>query len=356
MENDSRFYLTPVLAWEAMLSACEEALTSIDCEQYIFEPDEIGERFATLFIKKVAEGVRVRLLVDGIGSYRFIDSPLHTRLTEEGVEVVVFNPPRLFRKPQFSSHFLRDHRKILVVDSRVGFTGGVGISSPMKSWRDTQVRFEGDLAREVQESFETMWGIGLHGGRLHFPKKSSGENSFRILNNSPRLRHRHIYHTLLRGIKAATKYVYLETGYFVPSFRLTHALRKAAKRGVDVRIMLSSVSDVLITDIAARSYFGGLLKAGVKIYRYRNNVFHAKTAVVDDMWALAGSANLDNLSLLLNYESALYGTESSFVREVKEQFIHDMTHADQVILSEWARRPFIERLQELLVWPLRGIL
>ena len=350
-----QFYLNPPNAWEAMIQACENAKATIDFEQYIFQPDEIGERFLKILIQKADQGVQIRLLVDGIGSYNLIDSPLLKQLQNAGAKVLFFNHIHLvWRFYKLVSRFLRDHRKVLVIDSREAFMGGVCIAQNMRSWRDTQVRIEGEFALDIRASFEAMWGIASHRRGLDRAKKPGKESTFQILNNSPR--HRYIYKALLVDIKKSKKYIYLATAYFVPSSRLNRALISAAKRGVDVRIMMPRASDMPIADVAAGLYISRLLKAGVKIHRYRDSMFHAKTGVVDDAWASIGSANLDNLSLLLNYETNIRSTEPKFIAEIKEQFIRDIEHADAIELEAWAARPFFEKCKEFLIVPLRGIL
>lgn len=341
-----QFYLSPPEAWEAMLAACESAQCTIECEQYIFEPDAIGERFADVFVRKVSEGVRVRLLCDGIGSFSLINSPLAKRCEAAGVEIRFYNRVHVWKLRRVMAYVLRDHRKLLVVDSRTGYIGGVGIASYMDTWRDTHMRAEGAVVEEMADSFETMWRVANHERGAHMRTPLVPEPSFRILNNAPRFRHRHIYHLLLRSIAAARTRVYVSTAYFVPSVRLTRALRKAAKRGVDVRI----------ADIAARSYFSRLLRAGVKIYEYQASMFHPKTVVVDDTLGMAGSANIDNLSLLLNYETNLVSTEPQFIAELVEHFENDLPRSREIALPEWKTRSFLQKCKELFVQPLRGIL
>ncbi|MFA6354382.1 MAG: phospholipase D-like domain-containing protein [Candidatus Paceibacterota bacterium] len=349
-----KFYLQPSETWEAMLGDCKRAKKSIDCEQYIFEGDEIGERFIEVFIKKLTDGVRVRLLCDAVGSYGFMGSPLVKRFISAGGQAVFYNPISPWRLKNASSLFLRDHRKILVIDSNIGFTGGMAVSSRMKLWRDTDVRIEGEVARAMDDSFETMWQIALKQEFSSFKNGAETVGDFQVLSNSPRYRQRYIYHALLRAIRFSKKYIYLTTPYFVPSFRLSRALIRAAKRGVEVKILLPFLSDVPIVDVAAGSYFSHLLKKGVKIYRYRDAILHSKTMAVDDTIATVGSANLDNLSLLFNYEMNIFSTEREFVGEIKEQFLEDIKRAEEIVFEEWLERPFILKLKEFLVRPIRG--
>lgn len=356
MQNAWEFYTSPKDAWEAMYAECEAAIISINFEQYLFEPEGIGERFARLFCEKARHGVRVRLLVDGIGSFGFASSPLVEMLREAGVEVRFFNRLHIFKRSKFPSYFLRDHRKLTIIDGRIGFLGGVCIASRMERWRDTHIRLSGSIVEEMLESFETMWNIAVHFRRLHFPRRPLAGQPFRLLDSSPRPQYRDIYQTLLRGITEARSSVYLSTAYFIPSFRMRRALVRAARRGVDVRVILPEHSDVPIADIAAWRYFARLLRAGVRIFRYKKTMFHAKTAVIDDTSALVGSANLDNLSLLLNYEIGVFSAETGFVADVKKQFLGDQGESEELSLPAWQKRPLLQKCKELLVWPIHGIL
>ena len=339
--------------WEAMLLACAKATRSIDCEQFIFEADDIGRQFIDLFVRKARSGVAVRLLCDAAGSYGFMGSKHVRQLKGAGVQVLFYNPFFAWRARNTSSLLLRDHRKILLVDSRVGITGGTAIASRMKGWRDTNIQIEGPAILEMERSFEVMWQISSHHPFAQFPKNKRSGEQFSVLNNSPRLQRREIYHALLNATKMAREYVYLATPYFVPSLRLHRALLRAARRGVDVRLMVPVSSDFRIVDMAGRSFFSHLLKAGVAIYQYQGPLLHAKTAVADDTWAMVGSANLDNLSLLLNYEMSVASGDTAFVAAMKAQFIKDTVSCVQIDYNIWKKRGVIAKLQEYLARSLR---
>lgn len=361
------FFLHSQDAWERMLDDCRNAQVSIDMEQYIFEHDDIGSRFIHILKEKARAGVRVRLLCDAAGSYNLFNSVHVTYLRAHGAEVLFFNPIKPWRINNYSSWFFRDHRKVLVVDSHIGYIGGVGVHQRMHDWRDTQVRIEGPVVHELQYVFDQMWNRTRAGKFFRFSKPftdaeiQNGKPQaltkyFYFLTNSPRFHQRFIYHSLIDAIRNARNYVYLTTPYFIPDLRLVRVLRLAARRGVDVRLIVPDASDHPIVDIATQSYFWIMLKAKVKIYLYRDHVLHAKTVIIDDDWASVGSANLDNLSLLLNYEANLASTNRTFVRELKEHFIADLQRSNEVVLPAWKRRSWVRKLFEAVSWPIHKFL
>jgi cardiolipin synthase len=244
-----------------------------------------------------------------------------------------------------------------VVDGMIGHTGGVGLEDRMEHWRDTNVRAIGPIVAQMQKDFNQMWDL-IPSRKFSdlTPVFHAGE-VFSFLTNSPRFRRRYIYHDLRHAIGKAKKYIYLTSPYFVPSIKIFTALRKAAQRGVDVRILLSESSDVRTADIATGSYFLLALKAGIKIYRYdRSAVFHSKTGIIDDAWGSVGSANIDNLSLLLNFEGNIRSTDSAFIAELKQQFLSDLLNAKLLDKESWAHRPLSRKVLEIISWPIHSIL
>lgn len=350
-----------------MLADCENAQVSIDMEQYIFEHDAIGKRFAAVLAAKARAGIQVRLLCDAAGSSNFLDSAHARHLSASGAEVLFFNPIKPWRVNNYSSWFFRDHRKVLVVDSHIGYIGGVGIHHRMHDWRDTQVRIEGPVVHELGYVFDQMWNRTKEGRFFRFSKPFfAGEQTagkpqaltkyFYFLTNSPRFHQRFIYHSLIEAIRNARRCVYLTTPYFIPDLRLVRVLRLAARRGVDVRLIVPDASDHPIVDIATQSYFWIMLKARVKVYLYRDHVLHAKTVIIDDDWASVGSANLDNLSLLLNYEANLVGTNHLFVAELKQHFMSDLQHSREVLFADWKKRSWVRKMLEAISWPIHKFL
>jgi len=364
--NQWKFFLHAHDAWECMLDDCRNAQVSIDMEQYIFEHDAIGDRFIRIFEQKAREGVRVRLLCDAAGSSNLYNSARVKRLLASGIEVLFFNPIKPWRINNYSSWFFRDHRKVLVIDSHVGYIGGVGVHQRMHNWRDTQVRIEGPVIHELDYVFDQMWNRTKEGKFFRFNKPFfSAEQQtskpqaltkyFYFLTNSPRFHQRFIYHSLIDVIRNAHTCVYLTTPYFIPDLRLVRVLR-LARRGVDVRLIVPNASDHPIVDIATQSYFWIMLKAGVRIYLYRDHVLHAKTVIIDDDWASVGSANLDSLSLLLNYEANLVGTNHTFVSELRGHFMEDLNRSREVIFSDWKKRSWFRKLFEAITWPIHKFL
>ena len=353
---DWKLYSHTHEAWEAMFADCENAKETIDCEMYIFEVAGIGKRFVDLFIKKSLEGVKVRLLLDMVGSYSFYISDLPEELHRAGVEVRFFNPISPWRITNFTSNFFRTHKKLLVIDRKIVHTGGVNISEEMRHWRDSNVRLHGELAEEADHIFARMWRIVEVGKFLPFQKHSVYVKNFSFRTNAPHLRQRFIYNELIDVIRNAKKYVYLTTAYFVPDIRLLRVLRLAARRGVDVRILLPLASDFKSVDLAAQSYFTLLLKAGVKIYRYPHPILHAKTAVVDRAWASVGSFNLDSYSFLFDYELNVVSNSEEFAFELQEAFLKDLEHAHEVKAPEWYKRSFFRKALEIATWPIHKLL
>ena len=352
-----KIYTRPVDAWDSMYADCVAAHECIDIEQFIFAIDAVGKRFFEILRVKRKEGVAVRIICDAVGSFEFLNSEMEKSLASEGIKIKFFNPIKPWRIGNISSWFRRDHRKLLLVDRTIAHTGGLALERRMENWRDTNVRVIGPLVAEMQADFNQMWANIPHRAFAKLrPVFRPGED-FSFLTNSPRFRRRYIYHDLRENIRKAKKYIYLTSPYFVPSIKIFTSLIKAAKRGVDVKLLLSETSDVRIADIATGSFFPLALHAGIKIYLYdRTTVFHAKTGVIDDAWSSVGSANIDNLSLLLNFEGNVKSSDPSFIAEIKRQFENDLAHARIVTKEMWARRPLLIKFFEALTWPIHGIL
>lgn len=356
-----KFYLTGESAWEAMLEACRAATKSIDFEQFIFAFDSVGRRFYDLFIEQARAGVKVRLLLDGGGSYGFYNSKPHRELIKAGIEVKFFSPISPWRLHNLSSFFFRNHRKLLIVDGLVGFTGGVGIEQRMRYWRDTHLSICGPVVAEFSQAFNLMWRTISSGVYKRFRRNWRVVGEFALLINSPRFRQRHIYYEYMRRLRHANRYIYLTSPYFVPSQRLLFWLLRKAKRGLDVRLLLPERSDYDMVDAAGRSYYQLLLNAGVRLYQFpcgfkREQMLHVKSAVVDDNWATIGSANLDNWSFVYNYEANLNSTNSDFISDVRRQFLIDLKNAQEIKAADWSRRSGLQKFYELLTWPFHWLL
>ena len=357
--------------YPAMFAAIRKARDHINLESYIIDDDEIGRQFADLLLEQQARGVQVNVIYDSVGG---LNTPkaFYKRLTDGGIEVLEFNPinPLKAKTPWLINN--RDHRKLLVVDGRTAFIGGINISSVYASgsvvrgtgktagntvaWRDTQVQIEGPVVGELQKLFLGTWekqrGKPL-APKAYFPAlKAQGNEIVRAIGSTPDDPYSLIYLTLISAIGNAEKQVYLTNAYFVPDPQLLKSLSDAAGRGVDVKLILPSHSDSEIVFHAGRSHYSTLLNAGVKIYERTGQLLHSKTAVIDGVWSTVGSTNLDWRSFLDNDEinAVILGRE--FAQRMQVMFAADLTGSEAIDLESWERRSFSLRFKEWMarVW------
>ncbi|MEI6057930.1 MAG: phospholipase D-like domain-containing protein [bacterium] len=355
--------------WEAMLAACEKATKSIDLEQFIFVDDAVGKRFIDVCTQKAADGVRVRFLWDAAGSFSFFGSTLADDLKKKGIKLIFFKTlvPGFFNVHNYRSWYFRNHRRSLVIDGEVGFTGSICMWQKTANWRDMQVEVEGHVVAEMADAFQRMWDRAsgkkllrqekknrrkLNKKKREYIKKYSSRDTTEFIyeTNSPIPKKRFMYYRLIEVIRAAEKSVYITTPYFVPTRKLSRIIRLAAHRGVDVRIIIPKASDKLIVDIAAQSFFQDMLDAGVKIYRYTGGtMLHSKATVVDGKWASVGSLNIDTVSLLYNFEANITSVNTHFVENITTYFFEDLAQSEEVDRLTWQRRPFILKTPEIVV-------
>ncbi|MDP3958372.1 MAG: phospholipase D-like domain-containing protein [bacterium] len=351
-----KFFLRAKDAWDGAYAACEGAKRSILFENFILVDDSVGRRFIDLFKKKAREGVKVRLLLDAVGSSELLHLHLDNELERSGAELVFFNsviPGMLSHRTPW---FFRDHRKLIVVDSEIAFTGGVCFQEHMADWRETTARAEGPVAEEMEQAFDEMWEYAHKRGKLSRERvRLGGARKHAFLGNAPLPRRRHLYHELLERVRSAKERIFLTTAYFAPNRRLLRALLRAARRGVTVRLLLPRTSDIMLINIASRSYFDRLLRAGVRIFLYGPEMLHAKAAVIDG-FGTVGSMNLDHLSLQYNFEGNLVSSDDGFVGALRRQFDGDSAEAEEVTLAKWRARPWHDRLLEYAVRPVRFLL
>jgi cardiolipin synthase len=352
--------------YAAMFGAIQNARDHIHLETYIFEEDEVGRRFADLLLQKQAEGVQVNVIYDSVGCLN-TPAAFFQRLREGGIMTLEYNPinPAKVRAKWALTN--RDHRKILVVDGKVAFTGGVNISQVYSSsrllakereketelaWRDTHVQIEGPAAGEFQKLFLDTWarqkGSELP-RRNYFPQlKKEGDDLIQVVGSIPEQENPTTYIMYVSAFVFAQNFIHLTNSYFVPDGQTVKALRYAAKRGVDVKLILPGISDEKIVLYAGRSHYTHLLKSGVKLYEQRNAVLHAKTAVIDGVWSTVGSTNMDLWSFLRNDEVNAIILGSDFAAEMEAMFEKDMAESNQILLEQWKKRPLPERLKEWL--------
>lgn len=355
--------------YASMRQAIEGARHHINMETYIMEDDEVGRQFADLLIAMQRKGVQVNLMYDSVGC---INTPreFFQPMIDAGIHVLEYNPinPTQVRKDWEVNQ--RDHRKLLVVDGKTAFVGGINISSVYSSgsfstrrkkpqldqqgqkipWRDTQVRIDGPVALEFQKLFIETWGrqrgpdLGEH--RYFPPVAPAGNEIVRAIGSSPDDPYSIIYATFISAIQHAESTIYLTNAYFVPDPQLRDSLKAAARRGVDVRLILPSHSDSSLVLYASRSFYSELLEAGVRIYERQDALLHSKTALIDGVWSTIGSTNLDWRSFVYNQEINAVILSPQFGVQMKSMFDRDLGASKEITRQQWEQRPLSERMKE----------
>lgn len=351
-----QLYINSESAWDAMLEAISSAEKSIDLEQYIFVNDAVGSKFIELLIKKASEGVKVRILCDTVGSFPIYRSKLQSELSEKNIELRFFNSIVPWSPHRISFWYFRDHRKLLIIDEKIGFTGGICIAEEMKSWRESHMKIEGQVVKDMLASFEIMWNKHYKKPRYYLRNPKSESNlPFRYLTNSPLPRKRFLYHEFIKAIRSAKHYVNLTTPYFLPSHKLVRAMKYAVRRGVKVKLLVPENTNHFLVRIGASTFYDDMLSFGVRIFRYKSMI-HSKTMVIDGLWSSLGSLNLDNISLRYNFEANIVSTDKSFAFELEKHFVEDLKSSDELTLLSWRDRSWLQKLAELLIWPIRKLL
>jgi len=347
----------------AMMAAVSMAKDHINLETYLFDQDPLGMKFAELLIAKQREGVQVNIIYDCVGT---LGTPqaFFDRMQEAGIKLLPFQPVSPTHRPWRWRLNNRDHRKILVVDGKVAFAGGVNITkayssssefrSPAKTgtsvgWRDTHIQIEGPAVAALQWMFLDNWASQKEGdipARNYFPSLSpAGTKVLRVLRSQPGSNHE-IFKAYSLAIQGATKTIHITAAYFVPDSQMMKGLIAAAKRGVDVKIVLPSVSDSWFTSNAGHSLYARMLKAGIKVYELKTSVLHAKTAVIDGSWSTVGSTNLDMRSFLHNKEVNVVVMGDDFGKEMESAFREDLKDSKEILAEEWKHRPVAHRFKE----------
>ncbi|RYE34917.1 MAG: cardiolipin synthase B [Hyphomicrobiales bacterium] len=339
----------------AMLSAIREARQTISFETYIYWRGAIAEEFADALAAKAREGLSVKVLLDWVGSLP-MDDQLIKRMQDAGVEVVRFRPVTWYTLDRLNN---RTHRKLLVVDGRVGFTGGVGIADEWNGdartpneWRDTHYRIEGPAAAEFQAAFAEHWieatGELLLGDRF-FPEIAPvGDHAAQVVVSSTHQRNT-MHLMLMTALAAAQKSIRIATPYFVPDELTRQQLLEARKRGVEIEIIVPGPrTDARIVRKASRHLWGDLLEAGVKISEYQPTFFHCKLVIVDDVWASVGSTNIDDRALRLNDEANINLFDREFAKTQTALFDKDAAASRPYTFSDWQNRSSSEKFSDWL--------
>jgi cardiolipin synthase len=371
--NDVRLLIDGPKTYDAMFGAIALARDHINLEVYIFQDDEIGRSLIDLLKRKQAQGVQVNLIYDSVGS---IDTPksVFDDLRGAGIKVFEFNPINPAEGAVLDLNN-RDHRKLLVVDGRVAFTGGINISSVYASgsggnlkihskstkpptergWRDTQIEVRGPAVAAMQKIFFDTWNLQDEAARQpqpglspHYypPPHGAGDRLLRVIASTPNDSDNLIYVDLLSAIQQSRHSVHLTMAYFSPDAQTIDALQAAAARGVDVELVLPGFSDIELIFEAGRSHYTKLLKSGVKIYERHDALVHAKTAVIDGVWSTVGSMNMDIRSFLHNNEINVVVLGKGFGGDMEAMFQQDVAKAEPIPLEKWCDRPFSQRMKQ----------
>lgn len=356
--------------YRAMFAAIEVAKDHINLETYILDDDEVGQRFAQALMAKQAQGVQVNLLRDSAGTFG-TPTEFFTRLADSGIQVHEFNPINPLAAREDWEWNQRDHRKLLIVDGHTAFLGGINISSVYSggsfkssskardveggsdslAWRDTDLQLQGPVVADFQKLFVDAWtaqkGPPLAARNYFPPLKTEGRQVVRAIGSSPEEPFSQIYATLLSAIASAETSVRITNAYFVPDPQLLDALEAAARRGVDVTLILPSQTDSWLVFHAGRRHYARLLRAGVKLFELRGVILHSKTALIDGVWATVGSTNLDWRSFLHNHELNAVVLGPDFGSQLQSMFDQDLARSDQIKLQAWKQRSIDLRAKEL---------
>ncbi len=355
LKNGVKILRNGEVKFKALFEDLINAKTYIHLEYYVIEDGNIGTELLEIICEKAREGLEVKLTYDDVGSK--ISSKLKQKLNDCGVEHAPFMPV-LFSSLTGKSNY-RNHRKIAIIDGVIGYLGGINVADDyvnkpnqdQKYWRDTHLRIYGEAVKVMQFNFLTTWDFVIDGEleikKSYFPEVDCKENvAVQIAASGPDTDWANIMEALLTAINNAEKYVYITTPYFIPNDQIVSALQIASKIGIDVRLIVPRESDSWIAEHATNSYLEPLLNAGVKVYLYKKGFIHAKTMVVDDIFATVGTCNLDNRSFNINFEinALIYNAEKA--KELKSHFEEDLKDCEILEKDRWLERSTWCKLQE----------
>ncbi len=346
----------------AMLEGIRSARRTVTFAQYWYGRGPVASELAAALAERCRAGVGVKMLLDAFGS-RNISRDSVEQMRNAGCHVLVFRP-----LGQLATANYRNHRRILVIDGRIGFTGGAGVGRKWMGdgrvedhWRDTDVRVEGPVVEYLQRGFAESWleatGMPLE-GEAYYPRpwEPRGQVAAQVIAGSPLAGRFSIYSMFLLAIASAQRSIYITNPYFLPDATLTDALLEAVRRGVRVAVLAPGPIDYNLVRRLSRARFGRLLQGGVEIYEYNPALLHAKTMIVDGVWATVGSANLDNRSFAINAELNLAVYDAGVAQRLERIFTDDLRYSSKVDYERWNSRGVLSRLLELVASPLRDLL
>ena len=351
--NDLEVYTEGKSMFLSLIKEISKATHHIHLESYIFEDDALGRLIRDLLIDKVKQGVEVRVIYDDVGCWK-VGHHFFEEMRNEGIETRSFLKVRF---PLFTSKVnYRNHRKIIVIDGKVGFIGGMNIAvrylkhSGNNVWRDTHLKIAGKAVYGLQNVFLTDWYLvdrTLITSSKYFPViENEARAIVQIATSDPIGEWHHLMQGLLIAISNAEKYFYIQTPYLLPTEPVIFALKTAALSGVDVRVMIPEQADARLVHIASLSYLEDLLRAGVKIYLYQKGFLHSKMMVTDDSLSAVGTMNVDFRSFEHNFEVNAFVYDAAMGARMKEIFLNDQKDAKQLLLKDWVRRPRYGKVKE----------
>jgi cardiolipin synthase len=348
--EEAELFVEGDMLYAAMLTSIQNARIAIRMESYIFAGDEVGQSFAEALAERAQAGVSVRLHLDAAGAHGGLSRPLLRMLRQRGVRVRWFHRWS-WRHPMRYNR--RNHRKLLVVDDLVAYVGGFNIHRASSRrlcgetrWRDSHVALSGTLVLDAGKLFDAFW----RGQRVEIPAE---DGSSRLATNDTRMCRRYIRCLYSQAIATARERIHLTTPYFVPDLRMQQQLMQAARRGVDVQLLVPSRSDVPLTRWAAQAFYAALIEAGVSIYEYLPRMLHAKTMTVDGKLAVLGTSNFDYRSFFLNRELVFTTSERGFCTLLEKSFRADLRESTPVTAKSWATRGWQQRVLEVIGWSVR---
>jgi len=355
-DNDVQIYTDGTDKFEALINDIENAKEHIHIQYYIFKLDNLGNRLLNALIERAKNGVKVRILYDDMGSRR-LKKKKFSELIKYGGEVEVFFPAILpLLNPRLN---FRNHRKIVVIDGRIGYIGGfnvgdeyLGLSKKFGYWRDTHLRIEGSSVHPLQTRFLLDWNQASIRNRVHYSERyfpaipTKGDTAIQIVSSGPDTEWANIKNGYIKLISSAKKHIYIQTPYFIPDESFLDAVKIAALSGIDVRIMIPNKPDHMFVYWATYSYVGLLLDAGAKIYIYDKGFIHAKMVVVDDEAASVGTANIDNRSFTLNFEVNTFIYDIEVSHSLSEIFERDMLDSYELTKALYAERSLWIKFKE----------
>jgi cardiolipin synthase A/B len=340
----------------AMLQAIEGARERVFLETYIWKGDRIGRKFKDALTQAAKRGVDVFVIYDSLAN---LVVPASFKCFSPMIHVIRYPLLPSLRHPFSLSTYARDHRKLLIIDGQIAFIGGYNIGETYAcEWRDTHARISGPGALEVENTFIDFWNSHKNRHQPTIPERTrrSWDPHLHIHRNDPPMMIFPIRMTYLEAIDRATHHIYLTNAYFLPDRILLRALIDAAKRGIDVRILLPAHSNHIIVDWLSHDYYEECLRAGIHLLLYQKAMVHAKTATIDGIWSTVGTANLDRLSMVGNFEVNAEFFDVDIARQMERIFLEDASHAHELELASWLQRPLLWKLSEKALHRLRPFL